>query len=201
MAGEEAHVKGFDGVRRAKLWLEGTMRISCAYANTDSPAWAKKLTLHWPQDGKPFSFDLGGILRGESYDGEHFSAEVKNYENSSDQGAAYRRFLAMCYLAVVKGYTYGDHFMWITWAPFSVTSWPTLTTPAAVVEAVVEYRARLFGNVSKAQALAMADQAVIHSVAERIWLIVLSRKQETLMPLDEWRAIVAHEIIKNGGTW
>ncbi|WP_329503704.1 hypothetical protein RFN58_42305 [Streptomyces iakyrus] len=42
VVGEDAQVKGFSGARRAKQWLEGTMRIFGAYANTDSESCGRR---------------------------------------------------------------------------------------------------------------------------------------------------------------
>ncbi|GGW51706.1 hypothetical protein GCM10010320_35740 [Streptomyces caelestis] len=38
----------------------------------------------------------------------------------------------------------------------------------------------------------------MQSVSERVWRIVLSEKQEGLLPLTEWRAILAHELTLKG---
>jgi hypothetical protein len=42
---------------------------------------------------------------------------------------------------------------------------------------------------------------VVEMVADRLWLIVLSEKQETLVPLKDWEAIVAAELIRKGEQW
>jgi hypothetical protein len=194
--GEEAHIKGMQGVRRARQWLESTMRISSSYANTDTPKWAEKLTLEWPHTGNTFSFDLGGTMRGAEYEGDQFCAEVKNYTSASNQGIEFRSFLAKCYVARMSRYTIGDHFMWITWAPFSVNSWNTLDSPETVVEAVVEHRGRIFGDVTEEKSRSLIDAETARSVSERLWVIVLSQKQETLVPLDDWRAIVVAALEK-----
>lgn len=88
--------------------------------------------------------------------------------------------------------------MWITWAPFLVTSWSTLNSPERVVDAVVTHRTRIIGDVSEEEARDQIDGDIAASVAERLWLIVLSQKQETLVPLLEWQAIVASELRKRG---
>ncbi|MFF2043062.1 hypothetical protein ACFVVX_21830 [Kitasatospora sp. NPDC058170] len=177
------------------------MRISSAYANTDSPVWAEALSRTWPQGGEPFSYDMGGTLRGADYDGDFFCAEVKNYQGSGDQGTEFYAFLAKCYVARQQNYMLGRHFMWITWAPFLVTAWSQLDSPEKVKEAVVRHRNRIFGDVSETEAAGLVDDAVAASVADRLWLIVLSRKQENLMPLTEWRAIVEAELVRKGKDW
>ncbi|MFG2792597.1 hypothetical protein [Streptomyces sp. NPDC048419] len=196
--GEDAHFKGISGARRAKVYLEGTMRISGAFANTDSPACAKKLTLGWPYGGQTFSFDLGGSMRGKPYQADYFCAEVKNYQSPGDQGTQFVEFLAKCYVAHSQGYLLGDHYMWITWAPFLVNSWAQLNSQEKVESAVILHRQRVFGNTSEEYAESQLDVSVAKAVSERIWLIVLSEKQETLLPLNEWRAIVASELTRKG---
>ena len=66
---------------------------------------------------------------------------------------------------------------------------------------MVRHRELLFGKVSEDQARDLADQEVIQTVADRVWLIVLSNKQETLVPLLEWRAVVEAELVRKGKTW
>jgi hypothetical protein len=199
--GEDAHLKGLSGARRAKLYLESTMRISGAYANTDSPACAKRLTLEWPFGGQTFSFDLGGAMRGAPYQNDYFCAEVKNYQSSADQGTHFFEFLAKCYVACSRDYPFGDHYMWITWAPFLVTSWAQLDSAEKVEEAVIQHRQRVFGTSSEDEARSQLDASVAKAVSERLWLFVLSVKQEGLVPLAEWRAIVAAELTRRGETW
>ncbi|MCC5032611.1 hypothetical protein DMH02_004935 [Streptomyces sp. WAC 00631] len=196
--GEDAHLKGLSGARRAKLYLEGTMRISGAFANTDSPACARKLTRKWPHGGQTFSFDLGGSMRGEPFHANQFCAEVKNYRNGSDQGTHFSEFLAKCYVAQKGDYLFGDHYMWITWAPFSAKSWSQLCSSEKVTEGVIRHRDRIFGSISEQSARLRVDASIAKDVASRTWLIVLSEKQEQLLPLAEWRGIVAHELTLRG---
>ncbi|MGW7542149.1 hypothetical protein ACWGKQ_13650 [Streptomyces sp. NPDC054770] len=196
--GEDAHLKGISGAKRAKRYLEGTMRVSGAFANTDSPSCARKLTLDWPRGGQTFSFDLGGSMRGKPYHSDHFCAEVKNYQGPGDQGPHFVEFLAKCYVAQTQGYLFGDHYMWITWAPFAVKTWSQLNSTEKIEAAVIQHRERIFGDVSETEARSLIDQSTVKDVSARVWLIVLSEKQETLLPLDEWRAIVAGELTRKG---
>ncbi|TKA11779.1 hypothetical protein [Actinacidiphila oryziradicis] len=199
--GEDAHLKGFSGARRAKMWLEGTMRISGAYANTDSASCARRLTLAWPHGGQTFSFDLGGAMRGAPYRGDMFCAEVKNYQHASDQGTQFDEFVAKCYIACQTGHLLSDHLMWITWAPFRANSWAQLDSPKHVESAVLQHRDRVFGTDDMAVARSRMAPEVVEMVADRLWLIVLSEKQETLVPLKDWEAIVAAELIRKGEQW
>ena len=194
-------MKGFSGARRAKQWLEGTMRICGAYANTDSPSCGRRLTLPWPYGGRTFSFDLGGTMRGDPYQNDTFCAEIKNYAQPGDQGTHFDEFLAKRYVAAQAQHHLSDHFMWITWAPVRANSWSTLDSPHQVETAVLQHRERVFGISDLDEARKLLDADLVQSVASRLWLIVLSGKQETLLPLKDWAAIVAAELVRREGTW
>uniref|UniRef100_A0AAU2K079 YqaJ viral recombinase domain-containing protein n=1 Tax=Streptomyces sp. NBC_00049 TaxID=2903617 RepID=A0AAU2K079_9ACTN len=202
MPGEEEHIKGAEAVQRVKRWLEGTMRVSQSYTNTDG-AWARKLTLHWPHGSqRPFSYDLGGMMRGGEWDGQMFCAEVKWRRKASDQGTEYPSFLAKCYVAMSQGYMLGDHFMWITWAPFRANDWDQLTGAQMIRRAVLAESSRIFGIEDPTAAAELVKADIIEELAGRLWLIVMSEKQEKLVPLDDWRGVVANFYASNGrSTW
>ncbi|MGW2117026.1 hypothetical protein [Streptomyces zhihengii] len=192
MPGEEEHVKGAEAVQRVKRWLEGTMRVSQSYTNLEG-VWARKLTLRWPNgNGTPFSYDLGGVMRGGDWDGQMFCAEVKWRRNASDQGPAYKSFLAKCYVALSQGYMLGDHYMWISWAPFRANDWDQLTSPQAIREAVLAESLRIFGIEDPGTAAESIKDELLVDLSERLWLVVMSEKQERLVPLDDWRGVVAN---------
>lgn len=196
IVGEDAHLKGEDGVRRAKRWLEATMRVKTVWVNTGNDAVKRKLAYTWPVGGRPFSFDLGGIMRAGEFDGHMFSAEVKNYAEEYKQPELYRRFLAQCCVALGAQPGFCDHFMWITWVPFSSSRWHELCTETRVRTAVLEHRDRIFGDVDAAAAAALVDEERVKKVSDRLWLVVISEKQERLVPLREWRAVVEGAILR-----
>lgn len=178
------------------------MRIRLAYANTDSDSCGRRLTLPWPHGGRTFSFDLGGAMRGDPYEQDTFCAEIKNYSQAGDQGTEFDAFLAKCYVAALTGHHLSDHFMWITWSPFRIKTWSTLRSSTQVEEAVLQHSERVFGTTDPDRARDLLDRTVSERVAERLWLIVLSDKQETLVPLKDWEAIVAAALIQKGdGSW
>ena len=188
--GETAQAKGADGARRAKRWLESTTRVNAQWVNPDPPA-VPKLTFSWPHGGQNFSFDLGGLLKYGDFDGHVFFAESKNYAAPSDLSDHYSKFLAQCYVADLDKPGYCDHFMWIAWSPHNITKWPELTTADYVREPVVKNRARVFGEgVDETQAEALVDADVVSEVASRLWLIILSEKQETLVISKEHRGVI-----------
>lgn len=196
--GESAQAKGADGARRAKRWLESTTRVNAQWVNPDPPA-VKKLRFEWPYGGQNFSFDLGGFLKYGEYDGEEFFAESKNYSRPNDLGTHYPKFLAQCYVAFMKRPERCDHFMWLAWSPHSVTKWAELMSADSVRDAVVKHRANVFGVETKEEALEQIDEDIVSAVATRLWIIILSEKQERLVISAEHRSVIeAHEIKKAG---
>jgi hypothetical protein len=198
--GEDAHVKGSEGVRRAKQWLESTMRVSWVWVNSDNPVSKQRLVYSWPGDTKrTFSFDLGGVMRAGEFDGHQFSAEVKCYSKEHKQPEMYRRFLAQCYVALAERPYLCDHLMWITWAPFNSSVWHEHCTEGKVRQAVIEHRHLVLGTESADEATTLIDDERVKAVADRLWLIVITEKQERLLPLLEWQAVIEAVIRKGQG--
>ncbi|HEY3548768.1 MAG TPA: hypothetical protein VGK17_22065 [Propionicimonas sp.] len=199
MTGEAAQEAGRDGVKRAKLWLEATSRVDAKWVNPYRGA-DKKLRATWPIDGQPFSFDLGGLLRYEEFEGQVFYAEVKNYSGPSDLKEQFEDFLAKCYVWYhAKGAEWSDHFVWVTWVPHERARAETLATPAKVRAAVVKNAARIFP--AGADLTGAVDEAACHAVSDRVWIIVLSEKQERLVPSREHlNLIYAHESSKEAAS-
>lgn len=192
MAGETAHATGADGARRAKRWLERTTRVRVPYVNPDEVA-TPILTFEWHEDSgrtKPFSFDMSGYLVEGDFHSENFFAESKKYKAPSDQGTEYRHFLAKCYVALRSRPQYCHHFFWITWAPFLSTSWEVLATADFVKESVLKHPKDVFGVDN---ALAVIDDEVCKDIAERLWIIVLSEKQEDLTISEKYFKYVRGE--------
>jgi hypothetical protein len=195
IVGEDAHEAGADGVRRAKRWLEASMRVSTVWTNAGNEAVKKRLSYTWPGAPKRrFSFDLGGIMRGGDLDGHQFSAEVKRYVRELNQPQKYRKFLAQCYVAVQEREHLCDHLMWITWAPFNASVWDEHCTASRVRQAVLEHHDPVFGTSSATEAAALVNDEHTKAVANRLWLIVISDKQEQLLPLREWQSVIEAEI-------
>lgn len=187
--GEAAQAKGADGARRAKRWLESTTRVNAQWVNPDPPA-LKKLRFSWPYGGQNFSFDLGGLLRYGDYDGQMFFAESKNYDAPSDLAAHYSKFLAQCYVAYLDKPGMCDNFMWLAWSPHSSSKWPHLMSPEYVREHVIKHRERVFGVADEGEAAALINEDAVAAVARRLWLIVLSEKQEKLVISKEHRGVL-----------
>lgn len=184
--GEEQHESGRIGVRDAKRWLEATCRAEVKWDNPNSGKSKLQFvkagaTPSGTAQGDTFSFDCGGTLLGGTSDGEIFLAEVKHYGRSGNQGEQYREFLAKCYQAKQIAGPFCDHFLWITWAPFSVTTWSNLLTPDYVHAAVLateRSRKIALGN------LAEPDPGVCDIVSGQLTVVVISDRQLELLSLQ-----------------
>lgn len=191
------HFKGEDGAQRAKRWLDATTRTRSSWTNKEDVA-AGRLTYNWPHaGGEEFSFDVGGILYGDPFDNHNFVAEVKNYSGDT-LGGHYDKFLAQCYLVYKDHSRWVNQFMFLTWHPFRVKTWTQLCETDAIVEACVEHRKRLFDTDDEGEAKNCIDMSVVEALAPRLWLVVLSTKQEKLLISDDDRALIVHDRVRRG---
>lgn len=133
---------------------------------------------------EPFSFDIAGVLKGDAVDGQEFLGECKNYQGAGDQGTLYNEFVAKCYCAMKARPERCDNFMWITWAPFLVTSWATLRSADYVKSAVINHRDKAMNEPDKDAALLAIDMVAVNATAERLWMIVLSERQERALMMS-----------------
>lgn len=196
--GEELHKLGELGTRRAKVWLDSTSRVSSSWTVYDAAA-VKRLRFSWPVDGfKPFSFDLGGILAGGEFEQQAFIAECKKYSTKS-QGGHYDKFLAQSYVLMQDDSALADHIFWITWHPFRIDTWNVLASEAKVEAAVSKWASRIFpGYADKSDISAVIDKDAVARVAQRVWNLVLTDRQEKLVLAPNDRALVIAERIKRG---
>jgi hypothetical protein len=186
VSGEEAQLNGFDGLLRAKQWLEATTRVRQSWTVKDT-GLRELLEFAWPHGGQTFSFDLGGKLRGGTFEGHMFLAEIKNYRYESDLPAHWRKFLAECYVALDAKPERCDHFMWVSWAPFQAQSWHKHRTVDAIRKALLhkDNRERVLGTADEVAATAAVEEARLGKVADRLWMITLSERQEELVIAQE----------------
>lgn len=191
--GEDSSDKGHVGLRLARLWLDRSTRCEKIFTSRDR-ALRDLLAFHWPNSKRPFSFDLGGQFRGDTLDGQSFLAEVKNYDKERDLPDHFRAFLAKCYVALDVRPTACDNFLWISWAPFQAQQWDKHTTHANVVKALL-HKANLnlvFGVDGIDEAAEMIDHERANLVANRVWLLTLSHRQDDFHLLDEhYKQVVA----------
>jgi hypothetical protein len=198
MPGEDLHEIGADGARRAKEWLEATTRVKASWTNTD-PKWSRRMTFNWPSGKQTqFSLDLGGLLCGGEFDNDIFMAECKKYSTPGDQGTHYLSYLAKCYVIASNPQCYVDHFMWITWCPFNVQDWNKLLSKEWIERALHKHSADVFGEIPPAEVSSHIDDEVVAWVADRLWMIVLSEKQEKLVITREHRSLIQKNEVLEG---
>ncbi len=188
MPGEDAQDIGEDGLQRAKDWLELSTRVHQSWTRHDR-AMSELLEFTWPHpsvDGQPrrsFSYDLGGVFRGDSLDNQSFLAEVKKYKNEGDLPAHFHDFLAKCYIALEQKSNRCDHFLWISWSPFQARQWDQHTTTESVKNSILHQnnRRRATGVDDPDEAAAKLSPDLLVGVASRVWLVTLSEQQEQLV--------------------
>jgi hypothetical protein len=193
MPGEDLHEIGRQGVRRAKKWLDATTRVTSSWTVYDKVP-VSRLEFDWAHGGRQFSYDLGGLLHGSEYDNQMFLAECKKYTTKS-QGPHFDKFLAQSYVALGAAPQVADHFMWITWHPFRIDSWNELGSPPAIRTAIehADNRQRVLGPPENEDAI---DEGRLEALSQRLWIIVLSDRQETLVISKDDRALVVSNRIK-----
>ncbi|MPY57434.1 hypothetical protein [Streptomyces spongiae] len=174
-AGEQQQEKGREGAYFAREWLESTTRVHVPWVVYE----AEQMTTLTLLNGKHESWDLAGYFTGEKKN--QFYAEVKAY-SSDNQGPKYREYLTDCYSATAKmikdGIDRECEFMWITWHPFSMGAWTKLCDAETIEEAVKQHSHKLGDDEY--------DPEIGKKVADRLWLIVLSERQEELMMNREY---------------
>lgn len=181
-AGEDSQDQGRDGLHEAKRWLEMSTRVSQSWTHSDG-AFAELLGFSWPHGGGTFTFDLGGVFRGDSLEGQSFVAEVKKYRKENDLSTHFRDFLAKCYVALITAPNRCDNFLWISWAPFQAQKWDEHTSIDRIKAALLHNVncERLFGTADTNVASSQMDASALFAVSQRIWLLTLADKQVDLV--------------------
>lgn len=173
VAGETHQKKGQDAVYFVQRWLESTTRVVVPWVVYETP----HLTTLQLLNGKEESFDLGGHFTDETK--RPFFVEVKAYDgNHSHQYSDYQEYLANSYSMTKQMLDHSRpdkqwEFMFVTWHPFRIEKWSQHCTETAIIEALGQYPDRLAGQEP--------DINVVKTVAQRLWLIVLSKRHEELV--------------------
>lgn len=175
---EAVQQKGLDGVALAKRWLESTTWIELPF---DAYETTQLCTLTRLDAGEKV-YDLAGFMftkpRTPLY------VEVKDYDSAGGkQGQEFWQFLSNAYSITARDLASasGDgrrEFMWVTRHPFQVTEWADLTTPTRIEKALEKDPDALGGKPIDADVLALT--------AERVWLLVVHKRQDmlTLKPAE-----------------
>lgn len=186
---ESVQKDGMDGVDLAQRWLESTTWIELPFNVYDNPAVCTLPRL----DGKVKRYDLFGSIFTKPQ--KPVYVEVKNYDSvGGKQAAEYLEFLANAYSITAKDIQGGQdgrrEFMWVTTHPFSLKAWAKLTSPSAIKDALGECPDTLDGQA--------VDVDLLDLVSDRLWLLVLHRRQEELMLTREELSVIEARINRKG---
>lgn len=167
---EAAHEAGRKGVLLTKRWLESTTHMELPF---DAYDWTSECSISC-LDGTVKTFDLKGwLFRTKA----PIFVENKNYGTVGNQPTEFPDFLRTAYSATLAEMNRVKtdprwEFMWVTTHPFSQTKWAKLTKRKQLRSALKDDPSVLGG--------ASIDEDMVSIVAERIWLLVLSPRQDEL---------------------
>lgn len=186
---ESVQKDGWDGVELVKRWLESTTWIETPFDAYDN---APVCTLE-RLDGTVKKYDLFGSVFTSPV--TPLYVEVKSYTGpGGKQPAEYWQFLANAYSItardIAKGADARREFMWVTTHPFEQTVWATLTSPDRVAAALGKHPEVLGGT--------QATPSLLATVSERLWLLVMHRRQENLMLTAQELALVEAQLNRKG---
>jgi hypothetical protein len=203
VAGESNQLKGAEGVYRAMRWLNFSTRVANVFPNTTS-MFGDLLHYRWPYGGQPFSFDIGGKLRGKDLEGKTFMGEVKTCDYEQALPFEYRKFVAACYVAFREAPARCDHFLWISWSPFQAKSWH-LHRSRETIRKHLTHRDnlfRVFGTRTASEARRLIDEEAVYEISQRIWLLTLCEQQESLVLLTEhFKEVMNLMTVEGGIAW
>ncbi|MFJ7751822.1 hypothetical protein ACIQXM_17930 [Arthrobacter sp. NPDC097144] len=171
MPAEENHELGRDGVFLFKRWLEATTYLDLPWNAYGSGALCEIKHMDGVKE-----YDLAGMFLTDGM--PPVVVECKRYKYVGGQAAEFEEFLAIAYGSSVWDRTNGmreknRNFIWATTHPFGQSNWSQLTT-ASNIEAAVGKHSRYAGDDP-------FDSSLAESLSQRIWLLVLSEKQEQIM--------------------
>ncbi|WP_139230667.1 MULTISPECIES: hypothetical protein [unclassified Leifsonia] len=191
---ESAHEEGRKGVFRTKRWLESTTHIEL---NFDAYEWASECTVNClgtDKNGKDNkqTFDLKGQIYSTK---SVLFVENKAYTSVGTQAKDYLDFLAIAYSATAAEIARTQdprwEFMWVTTFPFAQKQWPKLTKRSQIKKALDEDTTGLLGGQP-------IDDDVLDLVSNRIWLLVLSKRQHDLTLTPKELSMIESKLNRKG---
>lgn len=191
MPAEETQEQGRTGVQNVKRWLEATMRFRLSY---DVYTATIRTTLELLGGGSK-RFDLKGEHYDENYENPRdIYVEVKNVTSEGNLSTEWRDFVANAYSATHLLWDRFDRdpeiaFMFAATHPWSASKYWDATDPKEVRE-VCESRRELMPEDGP-------DDERIRALADRLFLWVISRRQEEMTMGREFRAVVMAKIAKD----
>jgi hypothetical protein len=192
MPAEETQEQGRKGAQDVKRWLEATMRFRLPY---DVYTATQRTTLEL----------LGGTLKRFDLKGEHYDElfqhpqdiyiEVKNVTTDSNLSSQWTDFVAHAYSATHLAWDRQQRdpefgFMFAATHPWSPTKYWNATSPAEVRKAC-ESRPTLMPEGSPAD-----DR--LRALSDRLFLWVVSRRQNDMTMGKHFRGIVMAQIEEEG---
>lgn len=202
MPAEPMQEQGREGAFRAKRWLDSTTRIRISWDVYTSPAQTR---IRRPDESTQL-FDLAGIILMGGPP-RPLLVECKNYTSVGKQKQAYREYLADAYFGTLdKGADADTQFMWVTWHPFDLDGWTHLCGPnettsvkgqaaLAKTAGMIAEAVTASGHLKEGQSV---DPDLCAIVAQRLWLIVLHKRQEDHLMLSEDMAARVREGLIEG---
>jgi hypothetical protein len=196
-AAESVQKDGMDGVDLAKRWLESTTWIELPFNVYDNaPVCTLRLL-----NGTVKRFDLFGYIHNKP--ATPLFVEVKDYDTAGGkQGAEYWEFLANAYSItaqdLVDGLDARREFMWITRHPFSQTDWAELTSADRIKQALEKHPEVLRKSQDSDAESHAVDVDLLATVSSRLWLLVLHKRQESLMLTPQELSIVEAQLNRKG---
>ena len=78
--------------------------------------------------------------------------------------------------------------MWISWTPHGTSKWADLTSAKEVRAAVIAHAGRIFPVGADPDTA--IDDDLCSKVSDRLWILILSQKQEQLVPAVEHLTLI-----------
>jgi len=198
---EEEHHIGRMGVDRVKRLLEGTLRFSLPY---NAYQHKERVTLTM-LTGYPETYDLNGdILDEGGHERTRIFIESKNLDGAGSQGIEFKRFLAQAYSAT--RYQIGQsssapdpkyEFMWATTCPWKGDGFRRVATSQELRDSVEWDMTRNLDDLVAGKKLPRIvppeheiDTDLIQIVASRIWVWVISERQDEMILSGKMRGWV-----------
>lgn len=187
MPAEEVQEQGRAGALDVKRWLESTMRFDLPY---DVYTNTVRTTLR-RLDGSDKRFDLSGQHYDERYDNpRQIYVEVKNVTTDSGLSSEWLDFVASAYSATHHLWELGRdpelQFMFASTHAWSSSLYWKMTEPESVL-AACKSRPDLMPEGGP-------DEGRVRTLTERLFLWVVSRRQDDMTMAKRFRGLVLAKI-------
>jgi hypothetical protein len=188
---EMEHESGREGIKRVRRLLDGTMRFRLPYDVYGSP---ERVVLPLLADGERKHFDLSGDLMDEDgQPGPEIYVESKNVKGAGDQAAGFKNFLAHAYSATARktadlGLDPKVEFMWATTCPWKGDGFREVATEQALRAAIESTDETVIPTAHN------VDDGIVRLVADRLWVWVISERQEEMVMGRQLRGWVAQRL-------